>query len=158
MNCKLYLISLIALSALASFSLELGKDDYLNNYEVPVLIKVPYYAKGAKEAETLELMLQPGDLYKSVPGKNGMVYGKYGLIEKTFAEFAKSHTNTPAVVRSDGRKACEKAYAAYTNGLAAASMPKDWIKEQTNNFSYLLEYKAREAEDKKEGLKRNWNS
>ena len=158
MRVKFHLFTLAALFSLASFAYEPQKDDFLNVYGVPVLIKVPYYAKGAKEAETLELMLQPGDLYKSVPGKNGMVYGKYGLIEKTFAEFAKSHTNTPAVVRSDGRKACEKAYAAYTNGLAAASMPKDWIKEQTNNFSYLLEYKAREAEDKKEGLKRNWNS
>lgn len=77
MRGKFHLFTLAALFSLASFAYEPQKDDFLNVYGVPVLIKVPYYAKGAKEAETLELMLQPGDLYKSVPGKNGMVYGKY---------------------------------------------------------------------------------
>ena len=139
MNCKLYLISLIALLALASFSLELGKDDYLNNYEVPVLIKVPYYAKGAKKPKDIELILQPGDLYKSDKGKNGLVYEKYGLAENALTEYAKKENGLPDTCRDDGRERYDAAYQSFTNELTAARMPAKWIADYTNNFYFQLD-------------------
>ena len=93
-NSLLFSFLVCAFFAHAAFSAELGEKDYLNNYEVPVLIKVPYYEKGASKPRPYDLMLQPGDLYKSRPGKNGLVYEKYGLIEKTFAEFNKKQSGT----------------------------------------------------------------
>lgn len=54
--------------------------NYQNDYNVPVGISVPYYREGSIIPEHIELVLQPGDLYKSKTGKNGYIYEQYGLM------------------------------------------------------------------------------
>ena len=150
MNSKLSLFALIALSALAASALELGKDDYLNEHNVPVFLKVPYYAKGAKQPEEKGLILPPGALYKSRSGKNGLVFMNVGKAEKTLAELA-ANEKSPVVRWSDGRKGWERDYAAYTNGLVSAKMPAEWIKGWTNSFYYELEDSERSLRQQEEG-------
>ena len=146
-NSLLFSFLVCAFFAHAAFSAELGENDYLNNYEVPVLIKVPYYEKGASKPRPYDLMLQPGDLYKSRPGKNGLVYEKYGLIEKTFAEFNKKQWPTPVVNCLDIREKINKRYEKYLEGLKSEKMPKDWVKEHRFWFSNEvknIEYKIKD--------------
>ena len=73
-NSFLFAFFVCALCAHAAFSADLGENDFLNNYEVPVLIKVPYYEKGAGKPRPYELILQPGDLYKSRSGHPPFLY------------------------------------------------------------------------------------
>ncbi|MBR6461997.1 hypothetical protein IKS73_02515 [bacterium] len=119
---------------------ELVKKDYLNTYEMPVVIKVPYYEKGAREPVEIELTLQPGDLYKSRSGKNGLVYEKYGIIEKTFAEFIKKERPAPAVKALDIRDKINKRYEKYLEGLKSEKMPKDWVELYREEIPRKLDY------------------
>ena len=133
---SLGIVSIVcALCAHAAFSAELGENDFLNNYEVPVLIKVPYYEKGASKPRPYDLILQPGDLYKSRPGKNGLVYEKYGFIEKTFSEFINKERPAPVVKALDIRDKINKRYEKYLEGLKSEKMPEDWVKEHRFWFS-----------------------
>ena len=134
-NSFLFAFFVCALCAHAAFSADLGENDFLNNYEVPVLIKVPYYEKGASKPRPYELILQPGDLYKSRSGKNGLVYEKYGLIEKTFSEFINKERPAPAVKALDIRDKINKRYEKYLEGLKSEKMPEDWVKEHRFWFS-----------------------
>lgn len=135
----------LLLGCFAAFG-EFTKTDYLNENEAPVVIKVPYYEKGAKEPVEMELTLQPGDLYKSRPGKNGLVYEKYGLVEKTFTEFVKKERPTPVVKARDGRDRLNERYEKYLEGQKSEKMPKEWVKEYRDNFSYKLKYVERDIE------------
>ena len=145
---SLGIVSIVcAFYAHAAFSAELGENDYLNNYEVPVLIKVPYYEKGASKPRPYDLILQPGDLYKSRPGKNGLVYEKFGLIEKTFSEFINKERPAPVVKALDIRDKINKRYEKYLEGLKSEKMPEDWVKQYRNYFSdeqQNIEYKIKD--------------
>lgn len=154
MQSRLYLFALIALTTFAASALKLGKDDYLNEHNVPVYLKVPYYAKGARKPEEKGIILPPGALYKSRSGKNGLLFMNVGKAEKKLAELAENE-KSPAVCRNDGRKSWERDYAAYTNGLASAKMPAEWIKDWTNSFYYELEDSERNLRQQEKGRDNN---
>ncbi len=134
---------------------EFTKTDYLNENEAPVVIKVPYYANGAKEPVEMELTLQPGDIYKSRPGKNGLVYEKYGLVEKTFAEFVKKERPTPVVKALDITDKLNERYEKYLEGQKSEKMPKEWVKEYRTYFSDELENIEYKIKDQLEWKKTN---
>ena len=152
-NSLLFPFLVCAFFAHAAFSAELGENDYLNNYEVPVLIKVPYYEKDSKEAVPFELMLQPGDLYKSRSGKNGLVYANFAKIEKALAEHKEKNAKTPVVSWSDGRKNADKEYEKYLEDLKADVMPKEWVDNYRSDYTYELEQNKRQLDQQEDGKK-----
>ena len=154
MQSRLYLFALIALTTFAASALKLGKDDYQNEHNVPVYLKVPYYAKDARKKEEKGIILPPDALYKSRSGKNGLLFMNVGKAEKKLAELA-ANEKYPAVCRNDGRKSWEHDYAAYTNGLASAKMPAEWINGWTNSFYYELEDSERNLRQQEKGRDNN---
>ncbi len=136
-------------------AVELGENDYLNEHDLPVVIEVPYYEKGSKEEQPLELVLQPGDLYKGRNGQNALIYEKYGLVEKTLAEFVKKERPAPVVNWRDGRPADDKAYEKYLAGLKTEKMPEDWVKRYRSYYSDELENIEYKIKDQLEWKKTN---
>ena len=122
---SVFLFALFAVQLVPA--VELGENDYLNEHDLPVVIEVPYYEKGSKEEQPLELVLQPGDLYKGRNGQNALIYEKYGLVEKTLAEFVKKERPAPVVNWRDGRPADDNAYEKYLAGSKTEKMPEDWV-------------------------------
>ena len=141
------------------FAAKLGKNDYLNEHDLPVVIEVPYYENGRKQKQPLELILQPGDLYKGRSGQNALIYEKYGLAEKNFAEFVKEGA-PPLENRRNASEKENKKYEKYLEELKSEKMPEEWVKRYRTYFSGELEnieckineqlkYKERSAYDEK---------
>lgn len=78
---KLNILMVICFSvALSVYSAEIAKNDFQNDYKLPVVIDVPNYEDVKKGYEIQEQILQPGDYYQSGKGENGYVFKQYGLM------------------------------------------------------------------------------
>ena len=55
-------------------------DEYLNDCSEAVVVAVPFYSNAPKNRQNINVVLQPGDLYRSNGIQNGCIYEKFGKI------------------------------------------------------------------------------
>lgn len=67
-------------AVLSVYGDNITKNDFQNDYKLPVVIDVPNYEDVKKGYEIQEQILQPGDYYQSGKGENGYVFKQYGLM------------------------------------------------------------------------------
>lgn len=106
-------------AALSVYSAEITKNDFQNDYKLPVVIDVPNYEDVKKGYEIQEQILQPGDYYQSGKDENGYVFKQYGLMpglatNKMLLENAKIPNYFQAL--NDSR---QKEYQTLKNGINA---------------------------------------
>ena len=110
-------------------------NDYLNEYSVPVGVNVPYYPEGSLVPKRIDIVLQPGDLYKGNIGKNGFIYEQYGLMPKIAENLINNNSTNVVVSWSLNKGKNEEEYEKYIDGLAATNMPDWWIKKYQSIYS-----------------------
>lgn len=120
----------------------------LNEYNVPVGINVPYYQEGSSIPKCIDIVLQPGDLYKSKTGKNGYIYEQYGLMPGLAEELVKNNSTNVVVSWGLDRKKENEEYNKFIDGLTSTNMPDWWITECQKNY-------AKEKEGAEKGIKEN---
>lgn len=107
---------------------------YLNECSAPVLITVPYYFKGVPVPKTIDIVLQPGDLYKSKTVGNGYVYEKYGLMPGLAKEMMKEKDNDLPCLYKSQKKTLDQDYADFCEALNTSNMPARWISKEIENL------------------------
>lgn len=113
-------------------------DTYLNKYDLPVVIKVPYYKTEESKPEFIDITLEPGDLYEGHKGRNGHVYKKYGLMPDIMEKYTGKFEESQNVHKKDIRAALDAEYAGFLEGMSAETMPEDWVNEQKEKYdSYV---------------------
>lgn len=102
---------------------------YLNEYNVPVGINVPYYPEGSLIPKHIDIVLQPGDLYKGNIGRNGFIYEQYGSMPGIAESLIDKNTNSAVVCSFDRSAIFSEEYDKFVNGLTSTNMPDWWISQ-----------------------------
>ncbi len=126
---------------------------YINEYNVPVGIRVPYYNGKNPIAKHIDIVLQPGDLYKGKAGKNGYVYEQYGLMPRLAEELIKNNSTNVIVSWGLDRRSEDEEYNNFINGLTSENMPDWWITSYKDK--YFKERAGAEKEMEKNADKTN---
>ena len=145
---KKILINIITLVCATLPVCLLADSSFVNEYSVPVGIKVPYYSGINPIPKSIIIVLQPGDFYKSKFLGNGYIYEQYGLMPGIAEQLIKN-SSTNVFVDQRYRKECDEAYKKFVAGLTSSSMPDWWVTECQKQ--YFEEIKKAE-----EGLKDNF--
>ena len=115
----------------------IGAATYQNEYNVPVGINVPYYHEGSIIPEHIDIVLQPGDLYKGKIGKNGFIYEQYGLMPGLAEELVENNSTNVVVSWGLDRKNEDEEYKKFADGLTSTNMPDWWITQYQNSYFKL---------------------
>lgn len=108
--------------------------DYLNNGSNPAEIIIPYYEKGKSEQSELKLILQPGDLYQHIEGKNGYVYEKYGFMPNVATNLMLKEQNKYPKRWLINWEKDKLEYDRWVIGSLSTNMPQWWIDGSLSEF------------------------
>ena len=120
-------------------------NEYLNDCSESVLLTVPFYDNSSKTRDNLDIILKPGDMYRSVKNKNGYIFEKYGQIPEILANLEKIEKKFASYSKDESEKIDKNADLKNRREIYLSNtIPKAWCKEKIRSFHSLkrtLEYK-----------------
>ena len=120
---------------------------YLNECPAPVEISVPYYPKGVKRPKQLNIVLQPGDLYQSREGRNGVIYEEYGLMPKIAESLMSEKDENLPFLYNSFKKSKEEKNKKYKLAISGTNIPSWWINheiERKEKWKYYTNFEKRQ--------------
>ncbi len=120
-------------------------NEYLNDCSESVLLTVPFYDKSSKTWDNSDIILKPGDMYRSVKNRNGYVFEKYGQIPEILANLEKEEKKFTSYCKDESEKIDKNTDLKNRREIYLSNtIPKAWCKKKISNFHGLkrtLEYK-----------------
>ncbi len=128
-------------------------DEYLNDCSEAVVVAVPFYSNAPKNRQNINVVLQPGDLYRSNGIQNGCIYEKFGKIPEILTNLVEIEDKFNSFLEEEeGKKVKNDDLKKRKAYFSSNTMPEDWCKrkiDEFNNSKSDLEFKISDFEDEK---------
>ncbi|MBR5623390.1 hypothetical protein IKW72_00070 [bacterium] len=111
--------------------------DYTNMCPKAIMLTVPYFSSNKSE-QSLDLILNYGDLYHNRGSINGYVCEKYGLMPNIATNAMAKNDNDIPLMLKYSKAEIDKQFLLWKNSLYADNMPQWWIDKNLRKYKFLL--------------------